>query len=108
MVNNVQTSTQFNVDVQLDQCTESAAACEHHIPVLTSSMIDYPACNVTLVNETRQPYYGKDVHNNSEANSDTSSRSTRITESGPTLSLDKSIKLDFSKITLISATCFSI
>ena len=62
MVNNLQSTKQFNQDLRLKICPDPTGECSLNVRVIQSELLDYPAScpNFTAgENSTRQPYHGK-------------------------------------------------
>ena len=62
MVNNLQSTKQFNQDLRLKICPDPTGECSLNVRVIQSELLDYPALcpNFTAgENSTKQPYHGK-------------------------------------------------
>ena len=62
MVNNLQSTKQFNQDLRLKICPDPTGECSLNVRVIQSELLDYPAScpNFTAgENSTKQPYHGK-------------------------------------------------
>ena len=61
MVNNIQSTKQFNQDLTLKICPDPTGDCSLSVPVIQSQLLNYPTTCTNFTadgNGTRQPYFG--------------------------------------------------